>query len=396
MAHRPAFYASYAHAFERVRRKRDILLLDQRGTGDSAPMICDFDEDVTLGQVSVEETIKYAQICLDELPHDPRYFTTSVAVRDLEALRVALGYPSLNVYGSSYGTRVAQHYARRYPDTARTLILDGVAPPQMPLGPDIATEAQKALDAIFNRCAGNEHCNDAFPDIDNKFIALKNKLRRSAVTVEFAHPTSGEKDSVNFGDMELAATIRLMSYSPTTVALMPLFVNEATNGNFVPLASTFVAVTDSLSEGLAAGMHNAVVCTEDTPYYEDMDKDALAQTYIGSVMTEALEGICSVWPAGVIDDDFHKPLATDTPVLLLSGSADPVTPPYFAELAAVELGNSQHLVGRNQGHGLAGQGCVPGIVGNFVRDASFENVETDCLERLFAMPFFLDHSGPSP
>jgi hypothetical protein len=143
-------------------------------------------------------------------------------------------------------------------------------------------------------------------------------------------------------------------------------------------------------------MHNAVVCTEDTPFYSGFDLDELEKTYIGPVMTEALVTTCSVWPAGVLDDNFRVPLNTDTPVLLLSGTADPITPPYFAELAAVELGNARHLIGKNQGHGLAGQGCMPDIVGRFVESASTEDLDTDCMQRLYAMPFFLDFAGPAP
>lgn len=390
------FYAGYAQAFEQVRRKRDIVLLDQRGTGKSAPLTCDFGDEVIEGQLSPEETAAYAKECFDALPHDSRYFTTSIAVRDLEALRVALGYPVFNLYGSSYGTRVAQHYARRYPDSVRTVILDGVAPPQIPLGPDIVTEAQKALDNIFARCEEDEQCNARFPGLAKTFDELVTTLRQGPVEIRLAHPISGELDEISFGSMELAGAIRLMSYNPNTIALMPLMITEAAQGNYQPLASMFISVSESMSEQLAIGMHNAVVCTEDTPYYGEPDLDSLAHTYIGPMMVEALGAICSVWPAGVIDEGFHEPLATDIPVLLLSGGADPVTPPRFADLAAVDLTNARHLTGRDQGHGLAGQGCAPDIVGRFVETASVDYLGADCLERVFAMPFFLGHSGPAP
>jgi pimeloyl-ACP methyl ester carboxylesterase len=390
------FYAAYAHAFEKVRRNRDILLIDQRGTGDSELLSCDFGDDLLEGQLSLEETLAYTESCLDSLPHDPRFFTTSVAVQDLEALRLALGYESLNLYGSSYGTRVAQHYARRYPTTTRSVILDGVAPPQVALGPDIAIEAQKALLAIFDRCAESSDCRNAFPDVANDFARLKVALSEQPVSVDIAHPITGKQQTVVFGDMEFAGAIRLMSYSPNTVALIPLLVHAAAQGNFAPLAARFVATAESMSDQLAIGMHNAVVCTEDAAFYGDYDRAALEKTYIGPVMTETLSAICSIWPTGVIDDNLRAPLATDKPVLLLSGGADPVTPPHFAALAAVEMGNARHLIGENQGHGLAGQGCMPDIVGRFVASASIDGLETECMQRLFTMPFFLDYSGPSP
>lgn len=390
------FYAGYAHAFEKVRRHRDILLIDQRGTGESELMNCDLDEEQFDGKLSREETIAITRECLAVLPHDPRYFTTSVAVRDLEALRVALGYPALNLYGVSYGSRVAQHYARRYPEQTRSIILDGVVPPQLPLGPDIALEAEKALQAIFARCTGSADCNKAFPGIAATFAQLEAELSREPVSVKLAHPISGKPRTIDFSADQFASAIRLMSYSPSTVALMPLLIQEAANDNFAPLAATYLSVSEGLSGQIANGMHNAVVCTEDTPFYNDIDLGELERTYIGPLLIESLDASCSVWPAGILDDDLRRPLATDTPVLLLSGAADPITPPYFAELAAVDLSNARHLIGKNQGHGLAGVGCVPDIIGRFVESASTDDLDTDCMQRLYAMPFFLDFAGPAP
>jgi pimeloyl-ACP methyl ester carboxylesterase len=142
------FYASYRGAFEMVRRNRDIVLLDQRGTGESAALNCEADDDMIEGRFSREQTVADTEACLEQLPHDPRFFTTSVAVTDLEALREALGYPAFNLYGISYGSRVAQHFVRRYPQATRTVILDGVVPPQMALGPgQYSTAARRAKTA---------------------------------------------------------------------------------------------------------------------------------------------------------------------------------------------------------------------------------------------------------
>ena len=155
------FYSSVSSTFEALRRNRDILLVDQRGTGESSRMDCVIEDDAILfeDQYSLEDTVKFIDECLEELPHDPRYFTTSVAVTDLEAARVALGYTSLNLYGVSYGSRVAQHFARRYPESTRTVIIDGVVPPQISLGPEIATESQRAVDTILARCAADTACS---------------------------------------------------------------------------------------------------------------------------------------------------------------------------------------------------------------------------------------------
>ncbi len=392
------FYASYATAFEEVRRSRDIVLLDQRGTGGSARMQCDADDDLIEGRFSREQTIAATETCLASLPHDPRFFTTSVAVQDLEALRVTLGYSQLNLYGISYGTRVAQHFLRQYPESTRSVVIDGVAAPQIALGPGIAIEAQNALDAIFRRCAESEPCNERFPDIRRQFGALQASLAAQSVTVYMANPLTGAPEEIVFGDTEMAGALRLLSYHPSTVALIPLLIDEAINGNFLPLTSQFMMISDDMSDALAIGMHNAVICTEDAPYFDGVNvtPDELEATYIGPLQLEALEAMCSVWPKGVLDEAFKEPVASDVPVLLLSGEADPITPPAYADLAAVDLGNALHLTGRKQGHGQAGRGCMPVIIGDFVKAASIEGLETGCIDRLFAMPFFLDFSGPSP
>ncbi len=392
------FYAGTANAFEAVRRNRDIVLVDQRGTGKSAPMKCEADEDIIEGRFSREDTIAQTEACLAALPHDPRFFTTSVAVEDLEALRIALGYEQFNLYGISYGTRVAQHFLRRYPDSTRSVVLDGVVAPQIALGPAIAVEAQNILDFIFDRCAENEQCKARFPSIREDFGTLKLALSEAPVTVTMANPVTGQLEEVRFGSDELAGALRLLSYHPTSVALMPLLIDEAVNGNYTPLAAQFTMIAENMADTLSVGMHNAVVCTEDAPYFagEDVTRDALQATYIGPVQLDALDAICSVWPRGVIDDEFKVAVATDIPVLLLSGEADPITPPSYADLAAVDLGNALHLTGRKQGHGQAPRGCVADIIGEFVDAASINDLATECMERLHAMPFFLDFSGPSP
>jgi pimeloyl-ACP methyl ester carboxylesterase len=392
------FYAGYAEAFEKVRRKRHILLIDQRGTGDSATMDCAISDELIEGQFSIEQTVAETQGCLAALPHDPRFFTTSVAVQDLEALRVALGIPQLNLYGVSYGTRVAQHYLRRYPATTRTMILDGVVPPSLALGPVIAIEAQKALDAIFDRCAESAPCHERFPDIENEFASLRLALAAQPVTLELPNPLSGKLQQASFGAGELAAAIRMLSYHPNSVALIPLLVHEAAIGNYAPLAAQFLMIAERMDDALSLGMHNAVVCTEDVPYIDSsaISRDALEQTYIGPLQADALEAICSVWPRGVIDDDLRIPLVSDKPVLLLSGEADPITPPYYADQVAATLGNVRHLTGARQGHGQVMRGCMPDIVGRFVDSASIAHLDDGCFNHVFAMPFFLDFSGPAP
>ncbi len=394
------FYAAYRGAFESLRRNRDILLIDQRGTGESATMDCPIDDEAILfeGEYSLEDTIEFVRECLEDLPHDPRYFTTSVAVTDLEAVREALGYTALNLYGVSYGSRVAQHFARRYPDSTRTVIIDGVVPPQLALGPEIATESQKAVDTIFARCAEDDVCNESFPDLPATFARVVATLRDAPVMVEVDDPNSGRPKEIRFGAGELAGAVRLLAYSPNTIALLPLMIHEAGLGNYGPLASQYQLVAISMSDALALGMHNAVMCTEDVPFLDaqSIDYDAIEASYMGSFQLEALEAMCEIWPAGPIDEDFKEPVDTDIPFLLLSGDADPITPPRYADMAAVDLGNATHLVGKHQGHGQIHVGCTSRLAASFVDSADPSSIDAECLGRSFIMPFFLDFSGPAP
>lgn len=392
------FYSAYAGAFEPVRRQRDILLIDQRGTGESAPMDCPIDDEIVEGQYSEEETIAYTRACLDQLPYDPRFFTTSVAVADLEALREALGYPALNLLGTSYGSRVAQHFARRYPDSTRTVIIDGVVPPQLPLGPGIALEAQRAIDEIFARCAEDVACSERFPEVDLDFAALQAALRDDPALVSLLDPVTGRPTEIRFGAAELAGAVRLLAYQPLSIAILPLVIHEAANGNLEPLAAQFQLTMTSLADALALGMHNSVMCTEDLPFIDRdaVDYEALDNTYIGTMQLEALEAICSIWPQGPIDDDFNEPLATDIPVLLLSGTSDPITPPRYAEMALVEMSNHLHIANKHQGHGQIAAGCMPDVIASFIATADPANLDYSCMERAFVMPFFIDFSGPRP
>ena len=171
-------YTSSAGSFERVRRDRDIILVDQRGTGRSHRLDCDYGNQNLFERIDEVEVGPANIKCRDELSKksDLRMYTTSVAVRDLDQVRKLLGYERINIYGNSYGTRVAQHYARRYPKATRTVILDGVVNPEVVLGPAIAIDAERALERILARCARDAACAKAFTDPSADYRALRAQL----------------------------------------------------------------------------------------------------------------------------------------------------------------------------------------------------------------------------
>jgi pimeloyl-ACP methyl ester carboxylesterase len=397
-------FARTAGAFRAVLRERDIVLVDQRGTGGSNRLDCAEiegsigDEDFA---PSDGELVSQAAIaaCLEALPGDPRFYSTSVAVQDLDQVREALGYASWNLYGISYGTRVAQHYLRRFPDRTRSLILDGVVPPTLSLGPRISLDAQAALDIALLRCAVDEACATRFPDLEASYRDLSARLARSPQQVVISDPLTAERITVTLGAEALGGAIRLLSYMPETVSLLPLLIHTAAvDGDLAPLAAQAQLVISEISREIAIGMHNAVVCAEDVPFYEEDDasREAMEQTYLGSLQYDALIEFCAAWPVGLMDEDFNQALVSDVPVLLLSGEADPVTPPSNAELAAESLSRSRSLIGIGQGHGIAGRGCVPILISRFIDEIDVDGLDAECMERMRPAPFFTSFVGPEP
>ncbi|MBN1240054.1 MAG: alpha/beta fold hydrolase, partial [Gammaproteobacteria bacterium] len=374
------------------------LLLDQRGTGRSAAGFrCELDQAATLTTGAVEALGEMLEECLATIRHDPRLFSTSPAVGDLDALRRALGAEEWNLYGISYGTRVAQHYARLHPERVRSMVLDGVVPAELALGPFIARDAQAALDAILARCETDPACSSRYAELGRKFEDLRLRLAAGPVSIDVANPATGEIESRLLGESDLQGVVRLMSYTAATASLLPLAISEAHRGEYGMLAAQVDILTRDLAETVSVPMHNSVVCTEDVPYFPDdlpVDPD---DVYLGTTIVDSLRAICEIWPAGVIDAGFKEPLEFDGPVLLLSGENDPVTPPEYAvRVMTAGLGNARHLVGPGQGHGMAGIGCAPRLIAAFVEAASPAAVDGACLDREPPTPFFLSKLGPAP
>ncbi|MEZ5558231.1 MAG: alpha/beta hydrolase [Pseudomonadales bacterium] len=393
-----SLYVDLEGAFRDVLRRRDIVLVDQRGTGRSNPLDCAALE--AASQEYAPDRIRAAtRECLAGLAADPRFYTTSIAVQDLDRVRRALGYATWNLYGVSYGTRVAQHYLRRYPDAVRTLTIDGVVPPEYALGPDIALNAQATLDDLFRRCGMDAACADVFPGIAQRFSDLGRALKDGPVSLDLPDPVTGRSQPFELTYEHLAVAVRLLSYAPETAALVPVMIQEAAErGNYVPIAAQAMRIEEELTGSISFGMHNSVVCAEDVPFYQGLDAlwPTLDATYLGADQVRALQTICSVWPKGPVDADLRTPLSTDKPVLLLSGEHDPITPPAYAEQARTDMRNSRHLIAPGQGHGVIGRGCISALLGDFVETADLGSLDAACVDRLGDAPFFLDLLGPAP
>ncbi len=394
------FYASVATAFDRVHRERDILIVDQRGTGGSNRLDCEFDEE-SLEEVSPEQLTKLSVECRDQLAKraDLTQYTTSVAVRDLDAVRQALGYGRVNLYGVSYGTRVAQHYARKYPAQTRALILDGVVDPTLVLGPAMALDAEAALLRILARCRETPSCQKAFGDPEKDYRELRTKLTAAPVTVSLPDPRDGTNRSFSFGRVHLSAVLRLASYTPDQAALLPLALKLANrDGDYRALAGQYLMMGRGLSRSMSYGMHNAVVCSEDMPAVavDKLPRGELAGTHMGEAQIDQLLKLCAEWPRGVVDADFRAPLKSAAAALLMSGSDDPVTPPAYAESARKAFADNAHLVVPGFGHGQITTPCVNRIVADFLRSGTAKSLDVSCTAKLKPMPFFTSPAGPAP
>ncbi len=396
-----AFYTTVAGAFARIHRDRDILLIDQRGTGRSNALGCAQEESPTWQAADAAKIAADTRDCLAALSSraDVRYYTTSVAVADLERVRAALGYPRVNLYGTSYGTRVAQHYLRRFPGRVRSLILDGVVPATIAIGPETALDAERALTAILARCAGEPACHDAFGDPARAYQEVRAALARHAVPVRVADPATGAPRAFSFTPEHLATVLRLAGYTSEYAALLPLLLHSAdADQDYAPLAAQFLLIERAYSAAVATGMHNSVVCAEDVPFYRPaaIDREHLAATFLGTTPLDGLIAVCRIWPHGPVDEDFHEPLASGVPALLLSGSDDPVTPPPYAEVLHRELPHSRHLVLEGFGHGQLTAPCVDRLMNEFLERASAEALEASCIESARPQAFFTSLNGGPP
>ena len=392
-------YSGVAPAFARIARDRDIVLMDQRGTGRSNALNCktdELDEDENPARIA-----PLTRACLESLQNkaDVTQYTTSIAVQDLETLRSVLGYERINLYGVSYGTRVAQHYLRHYPQHVRSLILDGVIAPSEIVGPELPLDAEAALAQVLARCAADANCHAKFPDPAADYTQVRARLQQSAVNLTVADPTSGEPKALRFGTAQLGAVLRLQIYSAQTAALLPVALHAAASRNdYAALAGQFLMTTRNVEDSLSYGMHNSVICSEDMPFVDDahVDRQRLQASFIGTAFIDGLRSICSVWPRGPVDADFHAPLHSATPILLLSGGADPVTPPAYAALAAAHYSNARQLVIPAMGHGQLRAPCMDRVMADFLRDAAPAKLDVNCTRSLRPEPFFVTPNGPAP
>jgi pimeloyl-ACP methyl ester carboxylesterase len=380
-------YPQVASAFADVLKHRNVVLVDQRGTGGSNLLSCDNgDEDDT--DASTAAAVAMAERCIAELSKkaDLRRYTTTDAVADLEAVRKALGVAQLNLIGVSYGTRVAQQYAMRHPASTRSIVLDSVVPNALGLGNIFARNLDDALALQFAQCTETPACKARVGEPRAELSKLMATLRANPPTVRYRDAGTGEWREDTLSPDRIAGMVRMYAYMPVIATLLPVLIHDANEGHYENLAALSRMMQGEMKDAMAMGMQMSVVCSEDAASMVARKEDA--DTLLGNGMTEAMAAICKVWPKGGMPADFHKPLATAVPALVLEGEFDPVTPPRYGKDVVKSLENGRLLVLRGQGHNVIGAGCMPKLFAQFVQDANAKSLDAKCLDSLaYAQPF---------
>ena len=375
--------------FSRLNDSRDIVFLDQRGTGSSNPLDCEDEDDSPL-QALFEDKIpeKAVRRCLETLDADPRQYTTIIAVADLDEVRAALGYERVNLWGGSYGTRVALEYMRRHPQRVRSAVLDGVAPAGMKLPLSFVADGEAALERLLEACAGDRLCRRTYPDLREMIAQMRSQLARRPARVTIQDPRTGEREAITVNENVFLSGIFRPLYIPELASLLPFGVSAAAAGDFNPLLAQNLEFADDVAENLALGMHLSVICAEDVPRIARDELAAASRAFFGRALIDDFIRACAVWPRGPVPTDYYEPVRADTPVLILSGGIDPATPPRHGAEVAKTLPNAKHLVAPQLGHGVSLHGCGPRLVADFIRAGSTRDINGACLERI-PRPLFM-------
>ncbi|MFP5289299.1 MAG: alpha/beta fold hydrolase, partial [Thermoanaerobaculia bacterium] len=368
------------------RRKRDIVLVDQRGTGRSNPLHCDIYGDPVdfrraAGELYPSDAVRECREKLEKVA-DLSQYTTAAFVDDLNEVRQWLGYGRINLVGGSYGSRAAQVYWRRHPETVRSVVLTSVAPVDLFLPLRHAYAGQRALDLVLEECASQPECRALFPDPKADLQAIRERVEKG-VAVTVTNSRTGERQEVRPTWGLIAEGIRYLLYGPEGASL-PLLLENAAQGDLAPLVQASIERRLDLTVGFEGrpyynGLNFSVTCAEDLPYItEEMARRESAGTYLGDYRIRQQKAVCEIWPRGKVPADIHEDVRSDVPVLLFSGERDPATPPEMAEKASRYMTSRLHVVIPRGAHG-GGGACRDKLTNDFLDRGSVQGLEPSCV-----------------
>ncbi len=375
--------------------KRDIVFVDQRGTGKSNLLNCKFpsEDDPAMADPASRRamTLKVFSECRDILSKnaDLTQYGTTTAMADYDDVRAALGYNQINLWGASYGTRSAQEYLRRYPDRVRTMVIDGVASTSMALPATFARDASAVLESAFIACEQSSLCKKNYPTLREDFSNLLARLAKKPQTISMVDPLNGLARPITVSRETVSMLVFSALYIPQLVSVLPEVIKQAASNEFAPLFALVGGFMEFADDKIAMGMRMSVNCNEDVPRIDATTRANAAKVApFGDTFIREFSTACEVWPKGKVAADFFTPVLSDKPVLILSGRLDPVTPPGFGDEVKKTFSNSVHFVAPMAGHGVSHLGCGPKLIKQFIEKASVAGLNGDCLNRLPRPTFY--------
>ena len=384
----------YAQDYRKLRWERDIVLVDQRGTGQSNPLHCQRIGDPDSAQTYLQDMFPedYIKNCRKELEKKAnlRHYDTTTAMRDIDDLRSALGYEQINIIGSSYGSYTGIVYMKYFPERVRTAFLNHTAMPNWTYSGSIAPNTEVALNRLLTDCALDLDCASDYPLLRQQLDMVLDRLQQSAVAAWIINPITEEYEQVVFTYNNFIHGVRAMLYNTWRSRWIPAFIHWAAQGNFSPVAEYTAKYLYGINQNIMDGMYLCVTCTETIPYINYAEARALAQgTFMGTYRLDQQKNACDWWVRGDHPADFHEMYMMDIPTLILSGEFDPVTPPQYGEELAGYLPNSLHVVIPNEGHGFGTvwEDCLDDVVAQFISQGSVDGLETSCVQQHVRPPF---------
>jgi len=366
------------NVFYEVRKTRDLILVDQRGTGASHPLQCEDAVEQNVYALTPEDfSVQDIKDCLINLTGDLSQYNSENAIRDFDAVRLALGHQQINIYGGSYGTRAGLVYMRMFPESLRSVVLDSVGPIEVPIGL-FGQSSARSFNLLLTNCQNESSCQQAFPQLEQEFQTLLARLEKAPEQVNIAHPRLGTQTKFVISKAKLLGTIRSQLYSVATRSLVPLVIHQAFLGNYIPLAG-LIAQTEG-GQGIYIGLLFNITCNEDYPRISTTDFERDANNDFGGGDSHfGFKIACPLWPQYRPSDAFYKPVTVDIPTLILSGDLDPVTPPSNGEYSANSLPNNHHIVVKNAAHTVAMSTCASDLINEFLTSLKPKALDESCL-----------------
>jgi pimeloyl-ACP methyl ester carboxylesterase len=372
----------YMTAGRALRQARDVVLVDQRGTGASAPLRCR----------AIESALPVARMyppadverCREELAagHDLTQFTTAAAVRDLEAVRIALGAERIDLFGISYGTKLAQAYIREYPRRVRSAAFLGTVPMDLRTPLHHAASAERTLQDIFADCAANAACAGAHPRLPQDWQAVLARFDRGPVPMNFG------ETAIEVARGPFAESLRATMTTDPGQRRLPSIIHAAARDDFGPFIE---AVGPGGSSPIAEGLYLSIECSESAPRIAEAEIPALtAGTFLGRYRLDEQLAACRLWPTRKIDEAFFAPVSADVPALFLAGGRDHITPPRHAEAVAAGFPRSRVVIVEEMPHfpvAMTNLECLDAMLVAFFAAGDATEVDTACVASMKAPPF---------